>query len=475
MHLNRMTRIQLALFTVVALGTFAVLGLGYLNAPATWFGIGRYQVVVELPEAAGLYKTGNVLYRGTTVGRVTDVRLTDTGVEAVLSLRSDIEIPSDLDAEVHSATAIGEQYIALTPLGDAPPLRDGDVIPRSRTSVPPDVNTLLDSTNRGLEAIPGQNLSTVIDESYTAFGGLGPELSRTVDSLTRLTIDSRRNLEPLVALINQSAPILDSQVDTSDDIQAWSVNVADIAEQFRAWDAELAGVLTKVGPSFEEARALVEDLRPTLPILLANLVSVGGVALTYQPALEQLLVLLPPFVEGAQGAIMANADVKSPYRGLFQGLALNVNLPPPCATGFLPAQQRRNPTLVDYPDRPEGDLYCRTSQDSPFNVRGAKNYPCLTVPGKRAASVKLCESDQHYVPLNDGYNWKGDPNATLSGQDVPQLPPSSGVAPMLGLAFAEYDPTTGTYVGPDGQTYTQTDLAKGAGEKTLQSMLLPPG
>jgi phospholipid/cholesterol/gamma-HCH transport system substrate-binding protein len=56
-----------------------------------------------------------------------------------------------------------------------------------------------------------------------------------------------------VALINQSAPILDSQVDTSDDIQAWSVNVADIAEQFRAWDAELAGVLTKVGPSFEEA------------------------------------------------------------------------------------------------------------------------------------------------------------------------------------------------------------------------------
>jgi phospholipid/cholesterol/gamma-HCH transport system substrate-binding protein len=211
MHLNRMTRIQLALFTVVALGTFAVLGLGYLNAPATWFGIGRYQVVVELPEAAGLYKTGNVLYRGTTVGRVTDVRLTDTGVEAVLSLRSDIEIPSDLDAEVHSATAIGEQYIALTPLGDAPPLRDGDVIPRSRTSVPPDVNTLLDSTNRGLEAIPGQNLSTVIDESYTAFGGLGPELSRTVDSLTRLTIDSRRNLEPLVALINQSAPILDSR------------------------------------------------------------------------------------------------------------------------------------------------------------------------------------------------------------------------------------------------------------------------
>ena len=49
-------------------------------------------------------------------------------------------------------------------------------------------------------------------------------------------------------------------------------------------------------------------------------------------------------------------------------------------------------------------------------MRGARNIPCETVPGKRAPTVKLCESNEQYVPLNDGYNWKGDPNATLSGQ-----------------------------------------------------------
>jgi len=37
-----------------------------------------------------------VTYRGTTVGRVEKVRLTDTGVEAVLSLKSNIEIPAQL-------------------------------------------------------------------------------------------------------------------------------------------------------------------------------------------------------------------------------------------------------------------------------------------------------------------------------------------------------------------------------------------
>ena len=35
----------------------------------------------------------------------------------------------------------------------------------------------------------------------------------------------------------------------------------------------------------------------------------------------------------------------------------------------------------------------------------------------------MCESNEYYVPLNDGYNWRGDPNATLSGQPIPQLPP----------------------------------------------------
>ena len=97
--------------------------------------------------------------------------------------------------------------------------------------------------------------------------------------------------------------------------------------------------------------------------------------------------------------------------GDYLTLNLNLNLPPPCTTGFMPAQQQRTPSLQDYPDRAPGDVYCRIPQDAPFNVRGARNLPCVTVPGKRAPTVKMCESGENYVPLNDGYNWKGDPSA----------------------------------------------------------------
>jgi phospholipid/cholesterol/gamma-HCH transport system substrate-binding protein len=86
------------------------------------------------------------------------------------------------------------------------------------------------------------------------------------------------------------------------------------------------------------------------------LVSLEQVAVTYQPALEQLLVLVPPDVEMLQGAQLANRDTKHAYKGLYLSFNLNLNLPPPCSTGYLPPQQVRPPSEVDNPERPARDL-----------------------------------------------------------------------------------------------------------------------
>jgi phospholipid/cholesterol/gamma-HCH transport system substrate-binding protein len=491
MHLHRRAKIQLVIFSVIAVVALGLMSVWILNLPAKWFGVGRYTVTLELPETGGLYRTGNVSYRGTEVGRVESVRLTDTGVEAVLSLKSGIDIPSDLKAEVHSQSAIGEQYVLLLPRNaSSPPLKNGDVIPVADSKVPPDINVILSQVVSGLQAVPHDNLKTAIDESYTAVGGLGPELTRVVKGSIDLSIDARQNLDPLITLVEQSQPVLDSQTNTSDAIQGWASHLATVTSELQTHDAAVAGVLDTAPPAFAEITQLFERLQPTLPILLANLVGPGKVALTYQNDIEQLLVLLPPAISNLQAGIVSNMNTKQDFTGEYLSFNLNLNLPPPCTTGFLPAQQLRVASFEDAPNRPAGDLYCRTPQDSPFNVRGAKNIPCETVPGKRAPTVKLCESNEQFVPLNDGYNWKGDPNATWTGQDIPQLPPGapgppsavpgppSAVpgSPAPPIAAAYYDPATGTYMGPNGQMYTQSDLAETAPkEKTWQSMLLPPG
>lgn len=484
MHLSKKILTQLMIFILIAVTAGAVMIFNFINLPAMLFGVGEYRVTIELPEAAGIYQRGNVTYRGTEVGRIEDVRLTDDGVAATLVLRSNQKIPADLDAEVHSQSAVGEQYITLLPRnGDGPNLADGDVIPMDRTSVPTDVNTLLDATNRGLQAIPNDNLTTAIDEAYIAIGGLGPEINRFIKGSTSLAIDARANLDELTALIDESAPVLDSQTDTADSIQAWATHLDSITGQLRDQDPAVRGVLNEGSGAADEVRALFDRLQPSLPVLLANLVSVGEVAITYQPNLEQLLVLLPQGTAVTSATGVANRHTKQDYKGAYLSFNLNLNLPPPCTTGFLPAQQQRPPAAVDSPDRVAGNLYCRIPQDSSFNVRGARNVPCVTVPGKRAASVRECESDEVYAPLNNGFNWKGDPNATNSGQAIPDVPPgmppaeaAPPPAPALPpIAAAEYDPNTGTYVGPDGHVYKQADLARGAAEEqTWQTMLLPP-
>jgi len=457
-------RIQLAIFLAVTLIGAAAMIFGYIRLPAM-FGIGRYQVTVELPRTAGVYPGGNVTYRGAEVGRIKDVHLTDDGVAAVLSLKSGIAIPSDLDAQVHSQSAVGEQYIALLPRRDSAPLRNGDVIAADRTTVPPDFDAVLDTLNDGLRTIPHDDLKTVVDESYTAFGGLGPELSRLVIGGGELAAGARKNLGPLLTLIDQSRPILDAQADSSSALRTWAANLATISRQLQSNDPAVRDLLQQGGPAVDEARLLLDRVRPTVPLIAANMVSVAQVAVTYQPGLEQLLVLLPQAAAVAQGVVLANRDTMQPYRGAYMSFNLSLNQPPPCTTGFLPAQQQRAAAVEDAPDRPAGDLYCRVPQDSPQSVRGARNIPCITRPGKRAPTVAMCESDENYVPLNDGYNWKGDPNATLSGQGVPQLPPIAG---------AEYNPATGTYTGPDGKSYTQSNLVPGASKpKDWQSMLSP--
>jgi phospholipid/cholesterol/gamma-HCH transport system substrate-binding protein len=487
LRLDRKTWIRLAVLSAVTLLSCGAMAFNFMKLPATIFGIGEYNVTVELPESGGLYQTSVVTYRGTDVGQVESIAVTATGVRAVLAMRSGVKVPADVQASVHSRSAIGEQYIELTPQpgkdGEhSRSLRAGDVIPVGHVDVPVDIGHLLDVTNRALQAIPRDNLRTVIDETNRAVGGLGPELSRIVDGSTALAIAGGRTVDPLATLIDQSPPVLNSQVQTSGAIATWANRTAAIMAQFKAQDAALRDLLTQGAGGLQEGHRLFDRVAPAVPVLMANLVSLGDIAVVYRHDIEQLLVLFPQGIAAMSAIIVPNSGTKQDYRGAYLDFNLNLNLPPPCTTGYLPPPQRRSPASVDAPDRPAAELYCRLPQDSELNVRGARNIPCETKPWKRAPTVELCESDEEYVPLNDGYNWKGDPNATYTGQGVPQyppgadprLPPPRGTAPPPPpVAVATYDPATGEYIGPDGRRYTQSDLAHPRAQ-SWQALLVPP-
>src|SRR5690606_24075846 len=126
---------------------------------------------------------------------------------------------------------------------------------------------------------------------------------------------------------------------------------ADISGQLQSQDPAVRGILAKGPGAADEVRSLFDRLQPTLPIVLANLVSLGEVALAYQPSLEQLLVLLPQGTAVTQAVRVHKRGTKQDYMGDALIFNLNAilpalppplplppqNLPPPCMTGFLPA------------------------------------------------------------------------------------------------------------------------------------------
>src|SRR5205814_1491867 len=100
-------------------------------------------------------------------------------------------------------------------------------------------------------------------------------------------------IDPLATLIDQAPPVLNSQVQTSDAIATWAQRTAAIMAQFQAQDAALRDLLTQGSSGVEEGRAMLERVGPAVPVLFANLVSLGDIAYVYRHDIEQILVLLP--------------------------------------------------------------------------------------------------------------------------------------------------------------------------------------
>lgn len=415
--LTRFVRNQLIIFTIAAIVGVAVMLFAYMQVP-TLLGVGRLTVKLELPASGGLYRFSNVTYRGVQIGKVTGIELTETGAEATLSLETSPKIPADLKAEVRSVSAVGEQYVDLRPLtDDGPYLEDGARIPVSATTIPQQVGPMLDQMSALVDSLPKDRIPDLLDETFKAFNGAGPEFGSLLDSASTVTKDLNGVSDQMRGLIDDAGPLLDSQAETTDAIRTWSRSLAGVTEQVNQNDPQLRSILQN-GPGFaQEVTSLLDQVKPTLPILLANLNTVGQILVTYNPSLEQLLVLFPGIIAGQQSFGLPQNNPTGLPAGDF---ALTVADPPACTVGFLPPSQWRSPEDETTLDTPDG-LYCKLPQDSPLNVRGARNYPCMQYPGKRAPTVELCNDPKGFQPLAVRQHYLGpspfDPN--LIAQGVP--------------------------------------------------------
>ncbi|GBE68214.1 MCE family protein [Mycobacterium heckeshornense] len=513
--LTRAIRVQVLVFTVVTVLAMIALGWHYLRLPSV-AGMGQYTLEVELPTSGGLYPTANVTYRGITIGKVASVEPTKRGVRASVRISDQYKIPIDASANVHSVSAIGEQYLDIVSPGNPGKyFTPGQTITKS--TVPSPIGPALGTVYHTLDVLPKDKITALLNETAQAVGGLGPALQRLVDSTQATVGDFKLNLGDVNDIIQNSAPIIDSQVDSADPIERWAHNLNILDAQAAEKDQNLKSILTQAAPTADQINTVLSDVRETLPQTLANVAIVADLLKRYNKNIEQFLVILPQVPAFGE-------TVTAPYP---DSLSLSFNTPinvtPACLTGFLPPPLWRSPS-----DETPGQLttrYCKIPKEAPNAVRGARNYPCVDVPGKRAATPRECRSNEPYIPL--GTNpWYGDPDQIrncpapaarcdqpvqpgevipapsinnglnpLPANQVPGTPPphsdplqrpSQGTVRCNGQQpnpciyipsglTAFYSPQSGEVVGPHGVRYTVED-SNNAGDNGWKEMLGPmPG
>lgn len=339
--ITRRMRVQLVLFLVLTLVGVSFVGAKYARIDRL-FGGGGYPVVVQMAESGGIFTGADVTYRGVSVGRVTDMWLTRDGVDVEVRIDdSSPDIPADTQVVVANKSAVGEQYLDFQPASDDGPfLQADDVVTRERTQVPIDTRTLLTDVNALLTSVDADDLSTVITELGDAFEGSAGDLRTLIDTSRSFITTADQKYAMTAELIRDSRQVLQTQVDSQDDITEFATNLRDLTTAMRTSDADLRTVLDVGAPTAATLRAVVAENADDLATLLDSAIAVNKVVVSRLDGVRGVLVIAPYGVESAF-SIIARDGRTGQYAA-----RLSLSLQPdnaPCLKGYVPGARQRTP------------------------------------------------------------------------------------------------------------------------------------
>jgi phospholipid/cholesterol/gamma-HCH transport system substrate-binding protein len=419
--LIRRTKLQLVAFAIISIVAI-VYALVRFAGLGTVFGNSGYTVKLELHESGGIFTNAEVTYRGYNIGRVGDLRLTKSGLEADLNIDpSAPQVPADLDAVVANRSAVGEQYVDLRPKGEKGPyLAAGSVIPASKTTTPVSTDRLIGDLDTLAASVPTDALRTVVDESYNAFQGTGGDLQQLLDTARSFTNTAQQYLPQTIQLLDAGGKVLDTQNREADNFATFSRNLKDLSGTLKNSDPDLRKLIGITPVVAQQISQVLAESGPGLGALTANLLTTSNLTVTRLDGIEQGLVTYP--------ALSAAAGSVAPGDGTAHlGLVLNLFNPPSCTKGYIPGKEFRPGS--DTSVRPaDENAYCAEPKGSPINVRGAQNAPYGGVPVAPSDSDVAANANRPAQELADQRN-----------QQVPGVVGSPGVSltslgALLGLA-----------------------------------------
>lgn len=251
-------------------------------------------VTVQLRGAGGLYEGSAVTYRGVKVGKVTQIKITDTGVDATVSLTSATKVPQGSRAVVRSLSPVGEQYLDFQPSADAGPyLRDGSVISAESTDIPKSLASTVVAINKVLRQINDRKLHSLLVELSTGLRGTGGSIGKLVDQGGQLLATLDELYPETNRLLHNGDIALDIATDHRADLEDLGHTAKSLAAFLEDYDPELRRTIQRTPGQVDQLARLVDDAERVLPGFLSKGVTISDIFATHDPHIAALLQAYP--------------------------------------------------------------------------------------------------------------------------------------------------------------------------------------
>lgn len=293
---------------LVAIAGGVVLGLVILVLSVVSFGTKSYTAVLE--HTAGLRKGEDVQIHGVPVGEVTKIELADSHVLVHFDVDGDIDLGSDTSAEVKVATLLGTHYLQVTPKGSGS-LADGR-IPLSRTSVPYNLQDVLEGGTENLEKLDADKLAEALSAVSDTLSATTGDIKPALIGVTRLSEVVSTRSSQVNALLKAARDVTDQLSDSSEDIVGLMEQTNLVVSEVTARREAIHQLLVETTGLSDALSAIVsqtqDDLRPALQDVNRALAALNK----EDESLRHVLQVMAPAVR-----YIANATGNGPFVDLY--------------------------------------------------------------------------------------------------------------------------------------------------------------
>ncbi|MCU1640609.1 MAG: hypothetical protein JWN03_884 [Nocardia sp.] len=256
-----------------------------------------YRVTVNLDRSGGLQAGNDVTLRGYRIGKVTDIKLIDSGsaIAATAQIDTKYKIPTDTLVSVGSLSGAGEQYMDFRPESDqAPYLGNGATVKfdPDKVKTPTPVWSVLDNSSALIAQVDPDKFSTILTELDTALSGGPDQLRSLIDGISTATTGLDNLLPQTVNLIKNLQTITSTTSMAQPDLATLTRNSGVLFQQFNDANAELQKLLEQSPAQFQQLGAVLDKTADPMSSLLTNFAAVTKAAQLRLPALRALFPAL---------------------------------------------------------------------------------------------------------------------------------------------------------------------------------------